>query len=201
MITPAFAECDAKATAFVGGDWRGARLAVRVVPPSPDGWAGGARWFKCDLMVQPTVEPRVYGGRTHDGVMPYRGTLRDELQGASPLGYGCLTEDKWEELQQTSCTAAHEYEYVGTWMAPDGSYEDADRDVKAIHGRCRTLVARYAHVPIDRTLPYRMGTRFQLPATDAWARGDRRIRCFYWSDRRKVNRSIEAGGPKVLPIN
>ncbi|WP_374709229.1 septum formation family protein [Micromonospora sp. AKA38] len=53
-------ECDAKATAFVGGDWRGARLTVQVAPPSPGGWQGGSRWFRCDILSStwPTVAPR-----------------------------------------------------------------------------------------------------------------------------------------------
>ncbi|MFG2057097.1 septum formation family protein [Micromonospora sp. NPDC048930] len=199
-IRPAFAECDARATAFVGGDWRGARLTVRVVPPSPAGWAGGARWFRCDLMAVPTVEPRLFGGRSADYSMPYRGSLRDALKGPAPLAYGCLTVDKWDELQQTSCTKAHQFEYVGSWSAPDVGYADADRDAKAIHARCRTLVARYAKVPVDRMLPYRTGTRFQLPSEEAWARGDRGIRCFYWSSGKKVTRSIKGGGTRVLPV-
>lgn len=200
-IRPAFAECDARATAFVGGDWRGARLTVRVVPPSPAGWTGGARWFRCDLIALPTVEPRLFGGRSADHPMPYSGSLREVLKKASPLAYGCLSTDRWDELQQTSCTKAHRYEYVGSWTAPDGPYADAARDAGPIHARCRTLVARYAKVPVDRALPYRAGTRFQLPSEAAWASGDRGIRCFYWSDTKNVTRSIKGGGPPVLPVN
>lgn len=200
-IRPAFDECDARATEFAGGDWRGARLTVRVIPPSPAGWTGGARWFRCDLIAVPTVEPRLLGGRSADTSMPYPGSLRDALRKASPLAYGCLTTDKWNELQQTPCTKGHRYEYVGSWAAPYGSYADAGRNAKSIHARCRTLVARYAKLPVDRTLPYRTGTRFQLPSQEAWARGDRGIRCFYWSSGKTVTRSIKGGGPKVLPVN
>jgi hypothetical protein len=200
-IRPAFTECDAKATAFVGGDWRGARLTVNVVPPSPAGWKGGARWFRCDLVAVPTVEPRFFAGRPHDYPMQQSGSLRDALTRPSPLAYGCLNEDKWQELQQASCTKAHQYEYVGFWTAPDGPYADANRNDRSIHAQCRTLVARYAKVPVDRMLPYRTGTRFQLPSEPAWDRGDRGIRCFYWSDGKKLTRSIKDGGPKVLPVN
>ncbi|NES16822.1 MULTISPECIES: septum formation family protein [Micromonospora] len=200
VLRPAFGECDAKATAFVGGDWRGARLTVQVVPPSPTGWRGGARWFRCDLYELNAVDgdPRYAHGQS-DIATQHSGSLRGALAGASPLAYGCLTTTSWGSFLQTSCRKSHQYEYVGTWRAPDGRFEDADRDSGSLHARCRTLVARYAKVPVDRALPYRTGTAFRLPSEEAWARGDRGIRCFYWSSGKSVTRSIRGGGPKVLP--
>ncbi|MFC4146913.1 septum formation family protein [Micromonospora mangrovi] len=200
-IRPAFAECDATATAFVGGDWRGARLALQVVPPSPAGWTGGSRWFRCDLFELAAVEGGTRISRPDDYPVERRGTLRDALKGPSPLAYGCLTEDESGDFAQTTCDKGHEYEYVGAWTVPDGRFADADRHEESIHAGCRTLVARYAKVPVDGKLRYRAGTSFLLPAEEAWNRGDRGVRCFFWSGGEKLTRSIKGGGTKALPIN
>ncbi|SCL39052.1 Septum formation [Micromonospora rhizosphaerae] len=199
-IRPAFAECDVKATAFVGGDWRGARLTIQVVPPSPAGWAGGSRWFRCDMYELDTVDGGTYRDHPNDHAIQRSASLRDALKGQSRLAYGCLTEDEWGSLQQASCGNGHEYEYVGAWTAPDGRYADADRDEDNVHARCRTMVARYAKVPVDGKLRYRTGTAYRLPSEEAWTRGDRGVRCFYWSGGEKVTRSIKGGGTRALPI-
>lgn len=200
-IRPAFAECDAKARAFVGGEWRGARLTLQVVPPSPAGWSGGSRWFRCDMFELDTVDGGTAIDHPNDHPVQRSGSLRDALKGPSRLAYGCLTEDEWGSFQQTTCTKGHQFEFVGAWTAPDGPYEEADRDEDTIHAHCRTLVARYAKVPVDGNLRYRTGTSYRLPSEEAWQRGDRGVRCFYWSGGEKVTRSIRGGGTKALPIN
>ena len=200
-IRPAFAECDAKATAFVGGDWRGARLALQVVPPSPAGWTGGSRWFRCDMFELDTVDGGTARRHPNDHPVQHVGSLRNALKGPSRLAYGCLTEDEWGNFQQTGCDKGHQYEYVGSWTAPGGEYPDAARHDDTFHSGCRTLVARYAKVPVDGKLRYRTGTSFQLPSEEAWTRGDRGVRCFFWSGGEKVTRSIRGGGTKALPVN
>ncbi|MDZ5445728.1 septum formation family protein [Micromonospora sp. 4G57] len=200
-IRPAFADCDAKATAFVGGDWRGARLSVQVVPPSPLGWTGGSRWYRCDLFELDTVDGGTFRDHPNDHAIQHTGSLRDALKRPSPLAFGCLTEDRWGNFQQVGCATAHQFEYVGAWTVPDGRYADAGRHQESIHAGCRTVVARYAKVPVDRMLRYRTGTSYQLPSEEAWARGDRGVRCFYWSSGKKVTRSIKSGGTKALPVN
>lgn len=132
--------------------------------------------------------------------MQHTGSLRDELKGTSPLAFGCLNEDRYGKFEQSTCAGPHTFEYVGSWTAPDTSYADADRDEDGAHAKCRTLVARYAKVPVDSTLRYRTGTSYLVPAEEAWARGDRGIRCFYWSGGPKVTRSIKGGGTRALPV-
>ncbi|MFU8851940.1 septum formation family protein [Micromonospora sp. SL1-18] len=172
------------------------------MPPSPNGWTGGARWFRCDVFeLDDTADGGTYRIHPYDKSIERTGSLRDALKGSSPLAYGCLNEDGWGNFQQIACTKAHEFEYVGSWKAPDGRYADADRDEDAIHAKCRTLVARYATVPVDGMLRYRTGTSYRLPSEEAWARGDRGIRCFHWSSGKKLTRSIKGGGTKLLPVN
>jgi hypothetical protein len=194
----AFADCDARAKTFVGGEWRGARLSVQVAPTSPPGWAGGSRWYRCDLFELDAV-----GGANGDNDAPVNraGSLRGVLETSTPLAYGCAEEDDWGHLVATPCTTPHRFEYAGVWTAPDRSYEDAQEDEDAVHARCRTVIARYAKVPVDGMLRYRTGTTYRFPSAQAWARGDRGVRCWHWSGGRKLTRSIAGGGTKALPIN
>ncbi|PZF88298.1 septum formation family protein [Micromonospora deserti] len=194
----AFAECDSRAKEFVGGDWRGARLSVQVAPTSPDGWAGGSRWFRCDIFELDAV-----GGVNgdNDRAIARAGSLRGVLKGSSPLVYRCMEEDEWGRLLPIACTEPHRFEFAGIWAAPDQSYADAQQDEDAVHAKCRTVIARYAKVPVDGMLRYRTGTTYRFPSAEAWARGDRGVRCWFWSGGRKLTRSIAGGGTKALPVN
>lgn len=194
----AFADCDKQAKQFVGGDWRDARLSVQVAPASPAGWTGGSRWYRCDIFELDAVDG---ANGDSDRAIDRAGTLRGTVHSRSPLTHGCLNEDDWGRLRPAACTKAHQFEYVGIWTAPDRSYEVTGRDAKTIHAGCRAVVARYAKVPVDGNLRYRTGTAYRLPSPELWARGDRGVRCYFWSSGRKVTRSIAGGGPKVLPVN
>ena len=65
----------------------------------------------------------------------------------------------------------------------------------------KLTVGSKVRVPVDGKLRYRTGTSFQLPSEEAWTRGDRGVRCFFWSGGEKVTRSIRGGGTKALPVN
>ncbi|MEV0425531.1 septum formation family protein [Micromonospora sp. NPDC050495] len=116
------------------------------------------------------------------------------------MAFGCLNEDRYGAFEQTGCARPRTFEYVGSWTAPDTPYVDAGRDEDGVHAKCPVLVARYAKVPVDGVLRYRTGTSYQVPAAEAWARGDRGIRCFYWPGGLKVTRSIKDSGTKALPV-
>ncbi|MFG3700108.1 septum formation family protein [Micromonospora sp. NPDC047620] len=191
----AFADCDARAKTFVGGEWRGARLSVQVAPASPPGWAGGSRWYRCDLFEVPAMNDG------YDGTANRSGSLRGVLKVPNPLAYGCGEEDGWGRMRAVACSKPHRFEYAGIWTAPDGRYDDATKDEDAIHAKCRTVIARYAKVPVDGLLRYRTGTTYRFPSEEAWARGDRGVRCWFWSGGRKLTRSIAGGGARALPVN
>ncbi|MEV1332006.1 septum formation family protein [Micromonospora costi] len=193
----AFGECDIRAKEFVGGDWRGARLSVQVTTGSPAGWRGGGRWFRCDLFELNAVTGA--NGESDDAVTR-TGSLRDAVRRGSPVRFGCMDEDDWGRLLTTACTTPHQFEYAGVWTAPERPYEAAKRDEEAVHRQCRTVIAHFANVPADRMLRYRTGTTFRFPSSEAWTRGDRGVRCYFWSGGRQLTRSIAGGGPAVLPI-
>ncbi|MCM0676454.1 septum formation family protein [Micromonospora phytophila] len=194
----AFAECDAEARKFVGGDWRGARLTVQVAPTSPAGWTGGSRWYRCDLFELDAVRG---ANGDNDAAVGRSGSLRGALKGSSPLALRCGEEDDWGHLLAADCTRPHRFEYAGIWTAPDTSYADAQENEDGVHAKCRAVIARYAKVPVDGMLRYRTGTTYRFPSEQAWARGDRGVRCWFWSGGKKLTRSIAGGGTKALPVN
>ncbi|TDC37171.1 hypothetical protein E1211_11235 [Micromonospora sp. 15K316] len=198
VLRPAFAECDTQAREFLGGDWHSARLVVQVGPPSPNVWAAGSRWFRCDVFEVSAVETG--GDNESDWPTQHAGTLRDALKdAASPLAYGCVARTIGG-LLQVPCTNAHWIEYAGTWTAPEVPFATLARDENRIHARCQTVIAGYAKLPVDRLLPYRTSSMYGLPSQAAWARGDRQVRCFIWSYD-QLKRSVKGGGPKALPVH
>ncbi|KKK06218.1 septum formation family protein [Micromonospora sp. HK10] len=198
VLRPAYAECDTRARAFLGGDWHGARLVVQVAPPSPNGWAGGSRWFRCDLFEVSAVE--IGGDNDSDWPTQHAGTLRDALRDpASPLAYRCV-EQVVGGLLQVPCAGEHRIEYAGTWTAPEVPFTALAADEDRIHAACRTVIAGYAKLPVDRLLPYRTSSLYGLPSAAAWARGDRQVRCFVWSYD-LLRRSVKGAGPSALPVH
>jgi hypothetical protein len=198
-VRKAHAECGAKATEFLGGDWRGARLQLWVMFPAVDGWSGGARWFRCDLSeIQSLDSPGNLVART--------GSLRDALKSVSPIAYTCFNPvmtkgtSAVDTMTPVSCTAAHRAEFVGIWTAPDTPYADYLRNAARTHTGCRSVLAAYAKVPNDSNLPFRSGTIYYSPEPDAWANGDRGVRCFLWYDDKNLKRSMRNAGPSALPI-
>lgn len=196
----AFAECDVKVKQFVGADWRGGRLTVQVVPPSPQGWAGGGRWYRCDMFELDALDGGTARDHPNDHAIERTGTLRDVLTRPTPLAYSCFNEDRWGYLRPVACDKPHRFEYVGILTVPDASYARFETDPNRIHQGCLSVIAAYVNVPDDAKMRYRTGTTFRPPSEEAWERGDRGVRCFLWSSDRDLTRSLKGAGPKALPI-
>ena len=191
----AWAECDAKTTEYLGGQWRDAKVEIDVSVPSSDNWEGGARWFRCE--VAPTRA--LFGATTS-----WPKSLKGELAQESTLRIGCYRipvkiETDWTE---TGCTESHNGEYVGTYTANDTWTTIRDKANEAeIKRRCLSLTAAYVGVPDDRFMEYRSGWAYWYPGEEQWEAGDHNLRCFAYLDDRNVTRSLKAGGTKALPVN
>ena len=184
-----FDECSAEADKFVGGSWRDGRLGLRVLYPTAQAWSHGARWFRCELAQVDTIYP-----------VDRKESLRDALTGAAPLARGCYRTDVEFDKVPVACDKAHQYEYVGTWLAPNGDWAEFAAREKMIHKRCLSLVAKFAGLRDDSTMPYRSGTSYALPDRSQWEEGDRGVVCHLWLDR-KLTRSLKGAGAKGLPMN
>ncbi|WP_433648722.1 septum formation family protein [Micromonospora zamorensis] len=193
----AFAECDTRATGYVGDEWRVGRLRLSVALPSGPGWAAGSRWFRCDLTELTTVEAA-------PTVVVRSGSLRDTLKGASGLRLGCQqtgrTASRVQTLVPVECGKQHDAEFVGVWRAPDTAYPTRDSDWSPLYDGCRSVLGRYVGVPDDADLSFRSGVVVRPPGAGRWRVGDRGVRCYLWLSDRTVTASLKGAGPAGLPV-
>ncbi|WP_428966516.1 septum formation family protein [Micromonospora fluostatini] len=194
-LRTARAECDQRARQVLGGDWRSARLTLNIAVPSSAAWRVGARWFRCDLSETDSI----------DNTRPVNrvGSLRGALLGDSPLAHRCfdpkLIGGNLNYMAPVLCTEPHRAEFVGVYEERDMTWAEFSRANAQVHRRCMTLVAAFAAVPVNSELPYRAGSIFYPPSQREWEEGDRGVRCFLWSDDRKLTRSMRDAGPQGLP--
>ncbi|HEX5597466.1 MAG TPA: septum formation family protein [Micromonosporaceae bacterium] len=191
----AWGECDKKASEVLGADWRSAMLGLTLVLPSPDGWSGGARWFRCDLGEALSLDNNMPRERT--------GSLKGLLRETSPLSLGCfnaqLYDDYIMDIKPVDCDKPHDSEFAGIYLAPEQTWDALEKSTKNLHRQCRKIIAKYAKVP-ERTVEYRIGSVFYYPSETDWADGDRGVRCLLWDGDRKLIGSAKGAGAKVLPI-
>ncbi|MCG5437930.1 septum formation family protein [Micromonospora foliorum] len=194
----AFAECDTRATGYVGDDWRAGRLRLSVALPNGPGWAAGSRWFRCDLTELTTVEAAAT-------VVVRSGSLRDALKGPTGLRLGCQQTRGGagrgvQTLTPVECGKQHDAEFVGVWRAPDKAYPTRDADWAPLYTGCRSVLARYVGVPDDTELRVRSGVVVRPPGAGRWKVGDRGVRCYLWLSHRTVTASLKGVGPAGLPV-
>lgn len=195
----AYAECEERAEELLGADFRYGRLWLGVAVPSEAGWAGGARWFRCDLSEIESVR-----GAT----VEREESLAGALEPGSALSLGCFTaklgsDSEIEERTQVPCDETHEAEFVGVWRAPDGpylSFEDRD-DEEQVYEGCREAVADYVDVPKDGNLIFRTGVIADWMSESDWDSGDRAFRCYLWLPEQDLTESLAGAGEDSLPIH
>ncbi|KAB1914244.1 septum formation family protein [Micromonospora sp. AMSO31t] len=196
-LRTARAECDQRAREVIGGDWHSARLTLNIALPPVTAWVSGARWFRCDLAETDSI----------DNTRPINrvGSLRGAMVGDSPLVHRCfdpkLIGDNLNYMAPVLCTEPHRAEFVGVFEERDMSWADFTRAAPEVHRRCMALIAAFAAVPNNADLPYRAGSIFYPPSQREWEEGDRGVRCFLWSDDRKLTRSVRGAGPEGLPVS
>ena len=195
-LRPARAECDQRVREAIGGDWHAARLTLTVSLPSVAAWQGGARWYRCDLAETDSI----------DNTRPVNrvGSLRGAMVGDNPLVHRCfdpkLIGDNLNYMAPVLCTEPHRAEFVGVYAERDMSWTEFNRSTSRVHRRCMSLIAVFADVPYNSDLQYRVGSIFYPPSRREWEEGDRGVRCFLWSDDRKLTRSMRGVGPEGLPV-
>jgi hypothetical protein len=195
-VRAAFAECEAKAGGFLGGDWRAARLWLGISTPSSFGWTGGARWFRCELAEIEDLIKLVPIDRT--------GTLKGALAQSTPLALGCFEpkpdrDGFIQSMPPIDCATPHRSEFVGTYTAPDATAADLGRNSERVELACLDVVAGYAGIPKDRTLEYRAGVHYFWPGERDWGWGNHGVRCFLWMGEFTVTGSVKNVGVKGLP--
>jgi hypothetical protein len=195
----AYETCDDQTTSYVGGPWRNARLWIGVTHPTPPAWAGGARWFRCEVLELSSVED-------DGGVVQRAGSLKGALaDGKSDLMLTCYAiqidnSGAIQSMPPVGCNAKHNSEFVGVWYAGDLSYPSKDADWDKFHDGCRKLVAGYVGVPNDADLQYRTGVVSLPGGQDVWDLGDHGVRCYLWLDGAGLTGTLKGKGTKSLPV-
>ncbi|MGX6603850.1 septum formation family protein [Micromonosporaceae bacterium Da 78-11] len=195
----AYQICDQKTTTYVGGQWRNARLWIGVTHPSPAAWAGGARWYRCEVLELSSIED-------DGGLVQRTGSLQGVLaDGTSELMLGCYAiqldgNGAIAKMPGVGCPAKHNSEFVGLWYADDLSYPNDDAGWAKFHDGCRKLIATYVGVPDDKDLQYRTGVVSLPGGEDVWGLGDYGVRCYLWLDGTELTSSLKGKGVKSLPV-
>jgi hypothetical protein len=192
----AYRECSDAATDFVGGPWRTGRLAFHVVWPARPAWAGGARWFRCDL-TEIDLDGRTRSGRT--------GSLAGSLAGRAAVRLRCFNATveatSVKTMKPVACGIRHHAEFAGVWTAPDVSYAKQSTDHTRAARGCQRVIAKFARVPDNSDMKHRTGWISFNPTRAQWEQGERGVRCFLWFSDRRLTRSLKGAGPSALPIN
>ncbi|WP_433126233.1 septum formation family protein [Micromonospora sp. CA-240977] len=191
-IGRAYQSCDAEADLFLGGEWRDARLAMRVLIPSAARWQAGERWYRCDLLEMNAVDRWFPNPRAN--------SLSGALTGDSTLRYSCFTEptgsDDAVNLPPTSCTGPHATEFAGLWRAGTEVEELTDEMVDA---GCLSVIAGFVGLP-ERTLGRRFEVLALMPEGEPeWQAGTLGVWCFLHSPGQVLNATARGAGRKVLP--
>ncbi len=198
-LRAAYDDCDERAAGYVGGDWRTARLRLGVVVPAAAQWAGGARWYRCDLEEISLIGPDAKS-------VERRGDLAGALEAAgSPLLLLCHRMEidrvrKVINVPAVPCGKAHNGEFVGVWQAPDKPFPSRTEDFVPFYDGCRAEIGRYVGVPLDKKLVLRADVVPVFAQAPDWKAGDRGVRCYLYLNDRELTGSLKGKGDTGLPV-
>jgi hypothetical protein len=188
----AWADCDAKTTEFLGGEWRDGRIWIGVSTPSNGNWSGGARWYRCEAAARESL---------WEGAVSSTKSLKGEFGADSLLKYGCYhVEKESADFVDKACTEAHNAEYTGFFIV-GYAWADLKNHSDEFLGKCRSIIAKYAGVPDDRNVKYRTGVWVERPTLVDYNAGDTTMRCYMWLGNENKTRSIKGAGNSGLPIH
>ncbi|NUT37734.1 MAG: hypothetical protein HOV79_32210 [Hamadaea sp.] len=184
-LAPAYAECAGRANEAMGGPWLDFRLDLRLVLPTAAAWRGGSRWYACVLVEDKAIED----GTPKERTAPVSRTTVPRLGCFAGTGSGDVY------LRETACTAAHNAEYAGSFVATAATAPLSTSEWDALHAKCRGIVASYLGTSIDRAKA-KYGN-IAGTVSDNWAAGERGVRCYLWLRNTKVSYSARYKGSTV----
>jgi len=186
----AYKDCDTKATSFLGGHWQDGKLWLGVSLPSSDAWAGGARWYRCEVVQL----DEMWGD-----AVTRSATLKDGLKNDPTVTIGCQKYASKVGFTPIACTTKHNAEFVGSYFGVT-SYSKL-KDNTAMASACRGIIAKYVGIKNSSDMKYRVGVVWDYPTTDDWNAGDHGLRCWAWFGTETKTKSIKGVGSKGLPIH
>ncbi len=187
-LKAAWADCDAKTIAFLGGQWRDRQLWIGVTVPTHEAWSGGARWYACQAGAASwAAHPKI----------TFAGSIRQGFASLPYLRWGCGHQPDQGEYRSMECDQPHNSEFAGTFPL-DMPFADAeakyDKNDPLFHQGCLKVIAKFAGVREDQAVAARTGSSYWIPDETDWIAGDRSVRCHLWTGSRQLTRSLEGAG-------
>ncbi|WP_155375605.1 septum formation family protein [Catellatospora vulcania] len=194
QLSIAYAECDAKAAAYLGRPWWQGRLQLHLTLPRDRAWDGGARWFRCDLVAVSRAD-------TDSSFVTRAGSFKGSgFTDALTVGCATAVADDWriKSMTEVPCAAAHNAEYAGFLRAAAGvPYPESDRQWSTLFRQCRDAIAPY--LGMSRAAAADLGVIAWPASKKSWDAGDHRVRCAYWSGAKTLKKSVKGSKGKGLP--
>jgi hypothetical protein len=198
----AYDRCQAAATDYLGGPWQDARIDLGLVLPDDKAWAGGARWYRCDVVKYKDSDSTA---------VDTAGSARNGLRDPRPLAVTCLviasdSKGLITDVKDATCDQPHNGEYMGLYTAPVGPYPtDETARHKLASSGCEGVLSRFlgygGSTPYSNYVGWWPGGFTE----DQWNLGDRTEHCFAVAVRGgSVNgvrvvgsmRGLKGGAPK-----
>ncbi|GAA2386133.1 hypothetical protein Cme02nite_67040 [Catellatospora methionotrophica] len=193
QLAAAYAECDTRSAAYLGRPWWQARLQVHISIPMTRAWEGGARWFRCDLV-------QVESANWDDTWVARTGSLKGAVPADLLVSCGSAVAkgEFIDSMTEVPCATAHNSEYIGFFRAPlTTPYPKSDRQWTALYRQCSELAAGY--VGVSKTQWYKLPTVAWLAYPEAWAAGDRRVRCTVYFGTKKIKKTVKGSKGNGVP--
>jgi Septum formation len=155
--------------------------------PTESDFAAGARWFRCDAVVQPVASGEA---TTVDG------TLRSVYAKPLPVGYR-LCEGTLNRL--AACNEKHQIEYLASVQLPDVSDYPAQRGDATVTQACRAPLLAALGLTTERA---DLAFGYVLPSEDVWDAGLRSATCVAGAaDNAPLDDTLYQIGPtRPLPL-
>ena len=196
----AYSGCATAVQEFLGAAWQTGRVHLLVGLPSEKQWAGGARYYRCDL-----VEISDEAGK----VVTRKESLRDGLRGERAIALSCVndfgdSDESVDGIDFIACTGKHTAEFSGVFTVTPANraYPGDDKLSDIVLDGCEQLAAKYLGLP-NTNIPEGLGWFSLGTSQDDWGQGNQSVRCYVGVFDRK--RPIRAGatikglGNKPIP--
>ncbi len=177
-LATAYDQCQQGTDAYLGGDWHTELVELRLLRPTNAAWAGGARWYRCDLLRDSDA---------YQTEVAAAGSLKGDLTGARVAAYGCLATvevgDTVTHATPIDCAQPHGAEFAGIFTAPNVPWSTVDAvRVKMADDGCEGVVAKFlGYGSVGQWNNSQIGWWHTGFDPDQWALGDRAVQCFAYA--------------------
>jgi Septum formation len=186
-------QCSTAATEYVGGPLVDQRLIYLVVLPSKLEWAGGARWYTCDVAPISPYTSVSYAVR----VGSVRGIAK--APPPDPVCFKLAKKDTTEGMTGVACDSPHNAEFVSSLQPPFGAVLPTSQETWIRYvTMCRDRIATVMGVS-QAAVIQKWGNDAYRPSEEEWRAGLRVIQCYFVLWTKTVAKSIRGSHGAGIP--